>query len=116
EGDDTLSGEDGDNLLTGGAGNDHYVYGGGRDTIDNTGGGTDWLFFNDIDRSLLGFHRDGDDLVIMVDGDAARQVRVQNHFLGGDMAIDYVQPGSGYAIAASQIDELLTPMPDAGDG
>lgn len=115
-GNDTLSGEDGDNVLIGGAGDDKYVYGGGRDTIDNTGGGIDWLFFNGIGRDHLGFHRDGDDLVVMVDGDANRQVRVQGHFLGGDLAIDYIQPGSGYAITAAQIEALLAPMPDAGDG
>jgi Ca2+-binding RTX toxin-like protein len=115
-GDDTLNGEDGANALTGGEGDDSYVYGGGQDTIDNTGGGTDWLFFNDIDPSRLGFHQDGDDLVITVDDDLNHQVRVLDHFLGGGMEISYVQPGSGNAISASQIDSLLTPMPDGDTG
>lgn len=113
---DTLVGEDGSDTLIGGAGGDKYVWQAGSDfdVIDNTGGGTDWLFFNGVDPSRLAWHRDGDDLVIMVDDDPSQGVRVQDHFLGGDMAIDYVQPGSGYAIPASQIDGLLTPMPGAG--
>lgn len=110
-GNDTLFGEDGDNVLIGGTGDDKYIYGGGRDIIDNTGGGTDWLFFNGVGRDHLGFHRDGDDLLVVVDGDANRQVRVTGHFLGGDKAVSYIQPGSGYAIPASQIPALLTPMP-----
>lgn len=111
---DTLVGEDGNDLLIGGAGDDKYVWqvGSGSDVIDNTGGGTDWLFFNGIDRTRLGFHRDGDDLVIMVDGDAAQSVRVQDHFKGGDLAISYIQPSDGNAIPASQFGSLLTPMPN----
>src|SRR5574337_748870 len=110
---DTLVGEDGDDVLIGGSGNDKYVWqaGSGSDLIDNTGGGTDWLFFNGVDRTRLSFHQDADDLVIVVDGDASQQVRVQNHFLGGDLAISYVQPSDGYAIPASQFGSLLTPMP-----
>lgn len=110
---DTLVGEDGNDLLIGGTGNDKYIWqaGSGSDVIDNTGGGTDWLFFNGVDRTRLSFHRSGDDLLIRVDGDAAQQVRVQNHFLGGDLAISYVQPSDGYAIAASNFGSLLTPLP-----
>jgi Ca2+-binding RTX toxin-like protein len=112
-GDDTLVGEDGSDMLLGGAGNDQYVWqtGSGSDTIDNTGGGTDWLFFNDIDRTRLGFHQDGDDLVIMVDDDDTQSVRVKSYFLGGDYVISYIQPSDGYAIPASDINGMLTPMP-----
>ncbi|MBQ4855820.1 calcium-binding protein [Rhodanobacter sp. B2A1Ga4] len=110
---DTLVGEDGNDLLLGGVGNDKYLWqaGSGSDVIDNTGGGTDWLFFNGVNRTRLSFHRSGDDLIILVDGDEAQQVRVQNHFLGGDLAISYVQPSDGYAIPASQFGSLLTPLP-----
>jgi Ca2+-binding RTX toxin-like protein len=110
---DTLVGEDGNDLLQGGAGDDKYLYkaGSGKDVIDNSGGGTDWLFFNDIDRTRLSFHRSQDDLVVLVDGDVNQQVRVQNHFKGGDQAISYVQPSDGYAIPASQFAALLKPLP-----
>ncbi|PZQ34320.1 MAG: HlyJ hemolysin-like protein [Stenotrophomonas acidaminiphila] len=112
-GNDTLVGEDGADMLIGGAGDDDYYYsaGSGSDTIDNVGGGTDWVFFNGIARERLSFHQDGDDLLIRVDASAASQVRVLGHFLGGGQAISYVQPGSGYAIPASQIPGLLTSLP-----
>lgn len=112
---DTLVGEDGDDMLIGGTGDDFYYYaeGSGADTVDNTGGGTDWLYFADIDSSRLSYHQDGDDLVVVVDGDLSQSIRVLNHFLGGDYAISYVQPSSGYAISASEIPDLLTPLPEA---
>jgi len=108
-GNDTLRGEDGSNTLTGGAGDDQYVYGGGNDVIDNTGGGTDWLIFqNGITTSQLAFTRDGDDLVITVNGNASQRVIVTDHFLGGDLAIDYLQPASGSALNTAAINALVT--------
>lgn len=112
-GSDSLKGEDGDDHLMGGAGDDNYYYasGSGRDTIDNTGGGSDYIYFASIARERLSYHRDGDDLVVRVDGDSNEEVRVLNHFLGGEYAIAFVQPGDGgYGIPASQFDDLLTPM------
>ncbi len=112
-GDDTLVGEDGDDYLVGGSGNDAYYYaaGSGRDTIDNRGGGSDYIYFASIARERLSFHRDGDDLLVRVDGDDAEQVRVLDHFLGGEHAIAFVQPGDGgYGIPASQFEGLLAPM------
>ncbi|MBN6103192.1 calcium-binding protein [Xanthomonas sp. CFBP 8703] len=112
-GDDQLVGEDGADMLFGGTGNDTYFYaaGSGVDTIDNTGGGTDWLYFDGIDRSRLTYHRDGDDLVVRVDGDAGQQMRVLGHFLGGERAVAYVQPGDGgYAISADTIAGQLMPL------
>ncbi|RMH90943.1 hypothetical protein EBB59_09205 [Lysobacter pythonis] len=119
EGNDTLVGEDGNDTLFGGAGDDKYVFGGGSDVIDNSGGGTDWLLFNAgnkrINRSRLSFHRDGDDLIVRVDGNANEQVRVYKHFdASGAYAIDYIQPGDGYGIPASSLPALLTPLPGAG--
>jgi len=117
-GDDILSGEDGDDLLIGGLGDDRYYYtaNGGVDTVDNTGGGFDGVFFLDgIARSQLSFHREGDDLLILVDADLNQQIRVTNHFLGGDSAISYVQPDDGGAsIMAAEIAGLLEALPDEG--
>lgn len=111
-GNDTLVGEDGNDRLFGGAGDDDYYYQGnsGSDLI-YAGGGSDWVFFNGIAPNRLAYHRDANDLIIRVDANANTQVRVVNHFLGGENAIAYVQPGSGFAIAASQIQSLLTPLP-----
>lgn len=115
-GNDTLRGEDGSNTLTGGAGDDQYVYGGGIDVIDNTGGGTDWLIFqNGIATSQLALVRDGDDLVITVNGNASQRVTVTDHFLGGDMALDYLQPASGSALNTAAINALVTNNGGGGD-
>lgn len=120
DGNDVLVGEDGNDTLAGGAGNDSYYYkaGQGVDVIDNTGGGSDGVFFLDgLDRSRLSFHQDGNDLVILVDGDLAQQVRVTDHFLGGENAISYVQPtDGGNAIMASQLSGLLSAMPGESGG
>jgi len=111
---DQLVGEDGDDMLFGGAGDDTYFYNAssGADTIDNTGGGTDWLYLDGIARGRIAYHRDGDDLIVRVDGNANQQMRVLGHFLGGERAISYVQPGDGgYAITAATIAGQLTPLP-----
>lgn len=110
---DTLVGEDGDDMLIGGTGDDTYYYasGSGSDTVDNTGGGTDWLYFADIESNRLSYHQDGDDLVVLVDGDLSQGFRVLDHFLGGEAAIAYAQPASGYALSAAQIASQLTPLP-----
>ncbi|WP_417544871.1 calcium-binding protein [Marinobacter sp.] len=125
-GNDVLVGEDGNDTLMGGAGNDSYYYkaGQGVDVIDNQGGGSDGVFFLDgLDRNRLSYHQDGNDLVILVDGDLEQQVRVTGHFLGGDHAITYVQPtDGGNSIMASSIPSMLTalpsdePAPDDGSG
>src|SRR3546814_13519489 len=96
---DQLVGEDGDDQMFGGLGDDKYVYGGGADTIDNTGGGTDWLLFNSsaysVEPSRINFHRDGDDLIVRVDGDNSKQVRVINDFPDCHYALAYVHTLEG---------------------
>lgn len=116
-GNDILAGEDGNDTLIGGAGDDDYYYraNGGVDIIDNSGGGFDGVFFLDVPHSRLSFHRDGDDLVVLVDGDLGQQVRVTNHFLGGDHSIDYVQPNGGNYLTTAQIAAQLTVLPDGED-
>ncbi|MBO9497254.1 hypothetical protein J7438_24675, partial [Thalassotalea sp. G20_0] len=119
-GNDVLNGEDGNDTLNGGVGDDHYYYqaGDGVDTIDATGGGTDWVLFNGgISRDRISFHKDGNDLVMLLDNDLEQQLRVKDHFLGGEKAISYVQPSDGgYAIPASSFASLLTALPGGGDG
>ncbi|WP_272493077.1 calcium-binding protein [Atopomonas sediminilitoris] len=117
-GNDVLDGEDGNDMLTGEAGDDKYYYraNGGLDVIDNTGGGFDGAFFIGIARSRLSFHRDGDDLIILVDGDLDQQVKVLKHFQGGDFALDYVQPDGGSYLTTSQIAGLLTALPSTDGG
>lgn len=113
-GDDTLDGGLGDDLLVGGAGNDTYIYRAnqGVDTIDNSGGGTETLVFQDIDDSRLSFHRDNNDLIILIDKDLTQQVRVKNHFVAtGDAVLEGVMAKSGKVITAATIATQLVPLP-----
>ena len=117
-GNDTLSGEDGNDTLSGGAGNDSYIYKAnqGIDTIDNSGGGNDGIFFQDIGKSQLSYHQEGDDLIILVDGDLNQQVKVEGHFSSSDKAIDYIVPSSNMVISAQSIASQLTALPESGSG
>nr|WP_153065449.1 calcium-binding protein [Xanthomonas campestris] len=108
-GNDTLRGEDGDDLMLGGANDDTYVFSSGRDVIDNTGGGIDRLQFQDGQPvSALRFTRDGDDLVIALASGANSSVRVTKHFLGGDFALDFLQPGSGTQLDTAAINARVS--------
>ncbi|BBM04131.1 calcium-binding protein [Microbulbifer sp. GL-2] len=115
-GNDILVGNGGDDRLEGGDGNDRYYYysGNGKDTILDDGDGQDVLFFNDVAPDRLSYHQDGNDLIVLVDGDFEQQVRVENHFLGGDYEI-MVQPNGGFTLTPSTIASQLTTLP-SGDG
>ncbi|MEW8009676.1 MAG: calcium-binding protein [Candidatus Thiodiazotropha sp.] len=129
EGNDRLVGGDQNDQLNGGLGSDHleggggddiYVYsaGSGMDVIDNTGGGVDWLYFTDVTSDRLSFSRDGDDLLVSIDGDPAQSIRIISHFLGGESEIDYIQPSGSAALTASDVSALLSGQSggDTGSG
>ncbi|WP_321532213.1 calcium-binding protein [uncultured Desulfuromonas sp.] len=114
---DQLGGDAGNDLLIGGADDDIYVYraGSGADTIDNRGGGTDWLIFtDDITQNRLSYHRSGDDLLVKIDGDETTMVTVKHWFDGDDYKLSYIQPSGGYGISATSIESQLSTTPDSG--
>jgi Ca2+-binding RTX toxin-like protein len=130
EGDDVLTGSPGDDLLlggpgndtlTGGAGNDIYRYDGlGRDVIINRGDGLDGIDFSERRLKIenLKFHRERDDLVIVVDYGMAPKIRVSNHFAAGESAIGFIRVSEGTATqdySAMQIAERLHPLPPLRD-
>lgn len=130
EGDDVLTGSPGDDLLlggpgndtlTGGAGNDIYRYDGlGRDVIINRGDGLDGIDFSERRLTIdnLKFHRERDDLVIVVDYGMAPKIRVSNHFAAGESAIGFIRVSEGTATqdySAMQIAERLHPLPPLRD-
>ncbi|MDO4248223.1 MAG: calcium-binding protein [Neisseria sp.] len=104
-GNDRLAGKAGNDTLDGGAGDDQYYYyaGSGQDIIDQTGGGRDILFTNDVPAERVSFRKDGNDLLVLVDNDLNQSVRVKGHFLGGEKAIAGVQPNGGNTITVAQI-------------
>lgn len=116
-GNDQLGGDAGQDFLIGGEGDDIYVYrpGSGADTIDNSGGGTDWLIFtDDITEDRLTYHRAGDDLLVKIDGDSSTMVTVKHWFDGDDYKLSYIQPSGGYGISAASIESMLSTDPDSG--
>ncbi|MBK5530000.1 calcium-binding protein [Pseudomonas sp. TH06] len=121
-GDDVLLGGPGDDTLSGGAGHDLYQYDGlGRDLIINTGGGFDGIDFSAVGLTIeqLRFHRDQDDLVIVVDYGMAPKIRVSRHFSEGENAIGFIRvKGEGKTVqdyTAMQIAERLHPLPPLRD-
>ncbi|WP_199610552.1 calcium-binding protein [Flocculibacter collagenilyticus] len=115
-GNDQLQGKLGDDVYIGGAGNDNYVIsaGEGHDQLDVSGGGQNTLFLQQISRSQLTFQQDGNDLVILVDDGAAQSIRVLNHFVGGESALDIIQPaGSGY-LTTADIQQIIDGDVDDG--
>ena len=117
-GNDTLDGGLGNDSLIGGAGNDTYIYRAnqGVDSIDNAGGGTDTINFADINDNQLSYHKDGNDLVILVDKDLGQQVRVKNHFVTtADNAIDTITTKNGVTMTAAMIATNLTALPGKPD-
>src|SRR3546814_1979399 len=78
--------------------------------IDNTSGGFDGIFFEGtVTPEQLSFSRDGDDLLISIDNNTTPAARVTNHFLGGDAAIDFVQPGpaGSYYLTTAEINQIV---------
>ncbi|MCK8667347.1 hypothetical protein M1M11_20940 [Pseudomonas azerbaijanoccidens] len=120
-GDDILWGGPGDDTLSGGDGNDVYKYDeSGQDIIINSGGGNDVVDFSEMGIHIyqLRFHRDNDDLVIMVNFGMSSKTRIVNHFVGGDSAISFVrveEQGVQKDYSASQIAEMLHPLPPPED-
>jgi hypothetical protein len=120
-GDDLLVGGPGNDTLAGGAGNDLYRYDGlGRDVIINNGGGQDGIDFSERRLTIdnLKFHRERDDLVIVVDYGMAPKIRVSRHFAAGESAIGFIRVSEGTATqdySARQIAERLHPLPPLRD-
>lgn len=120
-GDDLLVGGPGNDTLTGGAGNDLYRYDGlSRDVIINNGGGQDGIDFSERRLTIdnLRFHRERDDLVIVVDYGMAPKIRVSSHFAAGESAIGFIRVSEGTATqdySARQIAERLHPLPPLRD-
>ena len=120
-GNDVLVGGTGNDYLDGGAGDDKYIFqtGDGRDIINNTGGGSDLLRFNDIDPANLWFSKSGNNLLIGLVG-TQDQVTVNNWYSGGNYMIDIIEAGD-FALLENQVNQMVQAMagfgaPGAADG
>ena len=109
-GNDTLRGGAGNDVMDGGAGDNTYVYShlSGKDVIYNTGGGTDTITVEDA--LSLDFHRDGDDLIILENGNLSNQIRVIGQFASATPVISYISDQYGSMLTAADVMQLLTPL------
>lgn len=113
-GNDTLYGGAGNDALAGGAGDDTYIFnaGDGHDTIYNSGGGDDLLFFQDINPAELWFGKSGYHLNIGLVG-TQDQVTVYNWYSTDAYKINTIQAGND-AITESQVAQLVQAMAAIG--
>lgn len=88
---DELLGGTGNDTLYGGLGDDlyHFFHGDGRDTVLDTGGAADRVAFHDIAAEMAQFFRQGNDLVIDIDGSAAHGITVRNQFSIAANEVEY---------------------------
>jgi Ca2+-binding RTX toxin-like protein len=116
-GNDQLWGRSGDDLLIGGTGDDAYVIGAneGHDVLNVADGGRDVLHLQGINKSQLTFSQEDDDLVINVGDGVTQSIRVVNHFLAGEAAIDVIQTGDNQRLSTADINQLVNAGTDNSD-
>ncbi|WP_031435808.1 calcium-binding protein [Methylobacter tundripaludum] len=118
-GNDTLDGGAGNDALQGGIGNDAYVFGrgSGQDTIyeyDTTTGNIDTIRFGaDIAVSDIEFGRNGNDLLLSING-TADQLRVQNWGYGDACRIERIEFADGTVWGAADLPSQLSGLPFTG--
>jgi Ca2+-binding RTX toxin-like protein len=112
-GNDQLRGKTGDDTFIGGMGDDAYVVyaGDGHDILDVSDGGQDNLHLQDINKTQLTLSQDGDDLLILVGDGVSQSIRVLNHFLGGESALDNINTSDGSWLSTSDMNALANITP-----
>ncbi|WP_426112036.1 calcium-binding protein [Pseudomonas sp. DSP3-2-2] len=101
-GNDTVDGGAGNDRLDGGAGDDIYIFGkgSGQDTLssyETRAGKVDTLKLNGLNASDISLARDGNDLIIRING-TTDSLRASNHFIGDATSgyqLDRIQFGDG---------------------
>nr|WP_244773343.1 hypothetical protein [Alysiella crassa]UOP07293.1 hypothetical protein LVJ80_02310 [Alysiella crassa] len=104
-GDDQINGGKGNDKLAGGEGNDTYIFDGndfGHDIVYTNGGGRDTVVLNGASYHgvMNNLGKRGNDLILRVDGSS---VTVKDWFAGGNQVVQNVRLGSGETITAQQI-------------
>lgn len=111
-GDDIIIGGKGDDILNGGYGNDTYIYnlGDGFDTILDDGYSEDVdkvIFGADIKRSDVTFRREGNDLIVLINGDETQGMRIQNHGYGYSYGIEEFHFADGTEYKSDQLIQAM---------
>ncbi|WP_115237139.1 calcium-binding protein [Moraxella equi] len=105
-GHDILIGGSGNDRLIGGSGNDLYYFtkGFGKDTIVNTGGGYDNIYFDGISFNQVGrgLTKMNNDLILKVSG-STDKLTIKDFFTGGDNADINISFADGGSISATEL-------------
>ncbi|OBX63737.1 hypothetical protein A9Z63_04255 [Moraxella lacunata] len=105
-GHDILIGGSGNDRLIGGSGNDLYYFtkGFGKDTIVNTGGGYDNIYFDGISFNQVGrgLTKMNNDLILKVSG-STDELTIKDFFTGGDNADINISFADGGSISATEL-------------
>ncbi|UZA25213.1 putative Ig domain-containing protein [Moraxella bovis] len=105
-GHDILIGGSGNDRLIGGSGNDLYYFtkGFGKDTIVNTGGGHDNIYFDGISFNQVGrgLTKMNNDLILKVSG-STDELTIKDFFTGGDNADINISFADGGSISATEL-------------
>ncbi|OPH36410.1 calcium-binding protein [Moraxella lacunata] len=105
-GHDILIGGSGNDRLIGGSGNDLYYFtkGFGKDTIINTGGGYDNIYFDGISFNQVGrgLTKMNNDLILKVSG-STDELTIKDFFTGGDNADINISFADGGSISATEL-------------
>ncbi|MFB9160332.1 calcium-binding protein, partial [Chromobacterium violaceum] len=111
DGNDTLRGGIGNDTLNGGNGNDTYRFGrgDGADLVQDSGGQDALEFDKGIDASQLWFRKQNNSLEVSVIGGGDKVV-VDNWFGNAANQLETIRSGDGKALAASQVQALVTAM------
>jgi len=119
-GNDTLDGGTGNDYLQDGAGNDTYLFGrgSGQDIVgdyDITAGNIDTIRFGaDIAASDIEFGRNGNDLLLSING-TSDQLRIQNwDYYGDAYRIERVEFADGTVWGAADLPSQLSGLPFTG--
>ncbi len=109
-GHDILIGGSGNDTLIGGTGNDLYYFtkGFGKDTIVNTGGGYDNIYFDGISFNQVGsgLTKMNNDLILKVSG-STDTLTIKDFFMGKDHADIHISFKDGGSISSSQLMNLF---------
>ncbi|MCC2640052.1 MAG: protein of unknown function, putative Hemolysin-type calcium-binding protein [Nitrospira sp.] len=108
----TLMGNNANNVLTGLAGNDtyHYNRGGGQDTIIDHSGASDIMLFGSTINPLdLILSRQANDLRMAVYG-STDHVTIQGWYSGATTQMEMIQTGNGEQLMNTQVNQLIQTM------
>ncbi|QND88019.1 Enterohemolysin EhxA [Chromobacterium vaccinii] len=110
-GNDTLEGGIGNDTLNGGEGNDTYRFGRGDgvDLVQDSGGQDALEFDKGVNADQLWFRRQNNSLEVSVIGGGDKVV-VDNWFGNAANQLETIRSGDGKALAASQVQALVTAM------